>query len=231
MTCVRVPRVTTACTWQRQVDVEQIRCHVLTATGRKFLRGPRATGLLYVAGSFIDELEPCMLDQHGALLQTETSYTPRPGAARFEMWEQHFAGKLALGVAITYALKHGLNAGEIERRSFGLAARLRQGLEALDGLVCCTDAGWPLSAIVTFTVDNHSAASVVQYLAHKGISASVSGAASGGSRVWFDRRKLDSVVRVSPHVRRPCRVRVRARHPNRGAPARPCIPCCLSGWN
>ena len=82
-----------------RVDVKEIKCHVLTATGRKFLRGPRGTGLLFVDGGFVDQLEPCMLDQHGALLESETCFRPRAGAARFEMWEQNFAGKLALGLS------------------------------------------------------------------------------------------------------------------------------------
>ena len=51
-----------------QVDVQALQCDVLTATGRKFLRGPRGSGLLFVRDDFVDKLDPCMLDQKGALL-------------------------------------------------------------------------------------------------------------------------------------------------------------------
>ena len=134
-----------------RVDVHELQCQVLTATGRKFLRGPRGTGLLYVSTQFVSSLDPCMLDQQGAVLESHMSFAPVHGARRFEMWESNCAGKAALGVAIAYALAQGLNSGVVEERVTRLASILRQGLHGLDH-VTCTDIGSRLCAIVTFVV-------------------------------------------------------------------------------
>lgn len=99
---------------QIPIDVDAIGCDVLCITGRKFLRGPRGTGLLYVRKELIEGLDPPILDQHAAELITPTEYKIRPDARRFENWEQFFAGKLALSVAIEYALSWGI--GPIQKR-------------------------------------------------------------------------------------------------------------------
>ena len=85
---------------QMPVDVEQIGCDLLCGTGRKFLRGPRGTGLLYVRRSLLELLEPSQLNHHAAPLLSAASYQLRSDAKRFEYWERSYAAQLALGVAI-----------------------------------------------------------------------------------------------------------------------------------
>ena len=80
---------------QLPLDVQEIGCDMLSGTGRKFLRGPRGTGLLYVRREFGRTIEPAMLDQHSATLVSNTAYTVRDDAKKFENWEQNFAGTLA----------------------------------------------------------------------------------------------------------------------------------------
>lgn len=181
---------------QMAVDVSDIGCDMLTATGRKFLRGPRSTGLLYMRKGTLDRLDPSVLDQEGAILLSETEYRLRTDARVFEQFEYSFAGKVGMTVAMDYAMGWGLQA--IESRVRGLAAGLREQLRALEG-VEVTDIGRELSGIVTFRVEGLEARRVKAALLAKGINVTVSAAAGGAPRVWFDRRGLTSVVRASPH--------------------------------
>ncbi len=176
------------------VDVEEIGCDVLCITGRKYLRGPRGTGLLYVRNSLLNKLEPPILDQHAAELISPTEYLIRPDSKRFENWEQNCAGKFALGLAIDYALSWGLD--EIQQRIYPLADSLRTKLSQIDG-VHSTDEGIEKCGIITFTADQLEPVAIKQALSEKRINVSTS--KGSGSLVSFQERGLKEVVRASVH--------------------------------
>ena len=106
-----VPLLVDACQAVGQVDLDvgEIGCDMLSATGRKYLRGPRGTGFLYVSDSMVDRLVPSQPDHHGADLLAGDRFEWRPGARRFEHWEHNVAGWLGLGAAVDTAVRWGID--------------------------------------------------------------------------------------------------------------------------
>ena len=179
---------------QMPVDVRRIGCDMLSATGRKFLRGPRGTGFLYVRRGFLDRLEPPFLDLHAATWTAPDRYLIRPDARRFENWETNYAAKIGLGVAVDYALAWGLQS--IETRIAGLAEELRERLKALNG-VQVHDQGRRRCGIVTFTIDGVPALEVQERLSDRSVNVSVTDVDS--ARFDLPGRDLSEVVRASIH--------------------------------
>lgn len=191
-----IPFLLDACqsTGQMQLDVNALGCDMLCATGRKYLRGPRGTGFLYVRTAMLDKMDPPLLDLRAATWVAQDKYELRGDAKRFETWESSAATRLGLGVAIEYALALGLH--KIERRVQSLAALLRQQLTGVKG-VTVQDLGRVRSGLVTFTLASHSAGDVVQWLKTNGIAARTIERSS--ALIDMERRNLDELVRASVH--------------------------------
>ena len=179
---------------QLPLDVEALGCDMLSATGRKYLRGPRGTGFLYVRKSMLDGLEPPFLDLRAATWVSPDRYLMRADARRFENWENNIAAQLGLGVAVDYALGLGLDA--IADRVTTLAADLRARLADIAG-VTVTDIGRRRCGIVGFAVDDRKAVDVAQALRARRINTSVS--APSSTLLDATARKLPDVVRASVH--------------------------------
>ena len=179
---------------QMPVDVNEIGCDFLSATGRKYLRGPRGTGFLYVRKERIEQLEPPFLDMLAAEWVERDRYEIRTDARRFETWETNYAAKIGLGVAIDYALQWGVEA--IGDRVRQLASQLRQQLATLPG-VTVLDLGAVQCGIVTFTVDRFTATDVKQLLQQESINTSVS-VKSSTLLDMAERQQLE-FVRASVH--------------------------------
>ena len=191
-----VPYLLDACQWigQLPIDVEEIGCDMLSATGRKYLRGPRGTGFLYVRHAMLDRLEPPFLDLHAASWVAPDRYEMRDDARRFENWESFVAGRVGLGVAIDYALGWGIV--DIRDRVYGLADALRERLEALPG-VTVHDIGAERCGIVTFAIDGVEAAEAERALVAQGINASSSSVFS--TRLDMEARSVPTLMRASVH--------------------------------
>ncbi len=179
---------------QMPIDVQQIGCDMLSATGRKYLRGPRGTGFLYVRRAILEQLEPPFLDLHAAEWLSPDRYEIRPDARRFENWETNYAGKIGLGVAIDYANSLGLDT--IWRRVKTLAYQLRSQLTTLPDVIV-RDRGITQCGIVTFTIEEHDPEDIKRELAASDINVSVS--MRNGALLDMDAKKLTSVVRASVH--------------------------------
>jgi len=179
---------------QMPVDVAEIQCDMLSATGRKYLRGPRGVGFLYVRESLIPTMEPPIVDHFAANWTGLDSYELRPDARRFENWENNYAAKLGLGAAVDYALDIGMDA--IWERVRLLADDLRRRLRETNGITV-RDIGQEQGGIVTFSSDHEDSADIKQRLASQGINISVSGPSS--TLIDSTRRNLPPICRASVH--------------------------------
>ena len=191
-----VPYLLDACqaVGQMPVDVTALGCDMLSATGRKFLRGPRGTGFLYVRRELMRELEPPVIDHFGAPWVAADRYELRADARRFETWENNYAARLGLGVAVDYAQAIGIEA--IMARCQALAGELRRSLAEISG-VTVHDLGPQPAAIVTFSVAGIEADAVKARLAEAAINVSTSSPSS--TLLDATARALPVVVRASPH--------------------------------
>ena len=179
---------------QLPIDVREIGCDVFSATSRKYLRGPRGAGFLYVRDDLIGDLEPPFLDNHAATWTSLDTYEILPDARRFENWEHSYANLLGMDEAARLALELGLPA--IWQRVSEMAQALRTALAEIDG-VTCTDIGSVKSGIVTFTMAGVDTETVETRLAAERINVTVSTVAS--TRYDMEARQLESVVRASVH--------------------------------
>jgi len=192
-----VPYLVDACqsVGQMPIDVARLRCDFLSTTGRKFLRGPRGVGFLYVSDRMLAAgAHPLLVDMRGAEWAAADEYTLVDGARRFENWEFAYALHLGLGEAARYALSAGL--AKAGRRSAELAAYARGRLRAVGG-VRVLDRGPELCAIVTAEVQGCDARTVVARLRKRGVNANASLRAY--AVLDMDDKRAASAVRLSPH--------------------------------
>jgi cysteine desulfurase/selenocysteine lyase len=180
---------------QLPLDVRELTCDFLSATSRKFLRGPRGAGFLYVRDEVIEQLEPPMLDLHAAEWTSADGYRIRPDARRFENWEKNYANHLGMGRAVDYALDVGLD--RIWAQVVRNAARLREQLAGVPR-VTVRDLGATKGGIVTFEVAGIDSETVSHRLREGWkINTSVTGVTS--TRFDMESRGIDTLVRSSTH--------------------------------
>ncbi len=191
-----VPYYVDACqsVGQLPVDVERIGCDVLTGTGRKWLRGPRGTGLLYVRSTFAEQLRPPGIDGVSALWDGPADYRLRAGDLRFSEFEVPVAMHLGLGTAIDHALELGI--GRISARVAALGEELRTRLSGLAG-VTVHDGGRQRCGIVTFTVEGYGPPEIKEAAASAGVNLSFTDVAA--ARLDLTAPGPTAVVRASPH--------------------------------
>lgn len=191
-----IPYLLDACqaVGQMDVDVREIGCDFLTAAGRKWLRGPRGTGFLYVAKEMLGRIEPGIIDHDGARWTAPGCYELKPNARRYEVFERAPALQLGLGVAAEYALN--LGPASIRARVDALAQSLRSALAALPG-ISVQDLGDDKAGLVTFSHERIAASVIKGALGNEDIHVSVS--TPDNTLLDSSERALPDLVRTSPH--------------------------------
>jgi selenocysteine lyase/cysteine desulfurase len=180
---------------QISVDVAKLRCDFFSGTARKFLRGPRGTGFLYVSDRALKRGDfPLYIDMRGADWVSADNFAPAPDARRFENWEFACSLVLGLGEAARYALEVGVERGG--RRARDLAATLRSKLGELPG-IRVLDRGSELAALVTIEAAGWDATELSKLLRTRGINSSASLRAY--AVIDMDEKRAGSALRLSPH--------------------------------
>jgi selenocysteine lyase/cysteine desulfurase len=177
---------------QLPIDVDEVGADLVTATGRKFLRGPRGTGFLYVRTAVLDRLDPFVNDIGASTWDGATGFEWHEGARRFGTWEHSYGTVLGLGSAVDQALEVGLE--PIAERALALGGRLRDGLDAIPG-VRTHDLGRVRCAIVTASLEGVPAAAFATAIRARGINVSLTAPKDN----VFDERRVHPLVRLSPH--------------------------------
>jgi selenocysteine lyase/cysteine desulfurase len=192
-----VPYLVDACqvVGQMPIDVERLGCDFLAATARKFLRGPRGIGFLYISDRLLESgSHPLLVDMHGASWTDADAFSLTPDARRFEYWEFSPALVLGLGAAARYAVEVGL---EVARdRARDLARHARDRLSELPG-VRVLDRGPELCAIATAAVRGRKAEDLKLALRARRINTS--SPEREDAVIDMDEKAATSALRVSPH--------------------------------
>jgi selenocysteine lyase/cysteine desulfurase len=179
---------------QFPLDVAEIGCDLLTGTGRKFLRGPRGTGFLWVRTAVLDRLDPFVAEIGSATWDGHRGFTWADGARRFASWEQSYVNVLGLGAAVRQAL--GLGLAAIGERAAALGARLRDQLDGLPG-VTTYDLGRTRCAIVTAKIDGVPAAAAATALRQAGVNVTTT--VPEHNPLDTEERGVHPLIRLSPH--------------------------------
>jgi selenocysteine lyase/cysteine desulfurase len=192
-----VPYIVDACqaVGQIPVDVDRLRCDYLSATARKFMRGPRGIGFMYASDRALARGDhPLFVDMRGARWVRESAYEVSATARRYEDWEFPYALVLGQAAAARYALAVGIDAAQ--SRSWALAGTLRDALGEIPG-VRVLDQGSTRCAIVTMTAAGHHADTIVRALKERRINT-VSSLREFGI-YDFVAKGVETAVRLSPH--------------------------------
>ena len=192
-----IPYLLDACqaAGQMQIDVNKIQCDFLSATGRKFLRGPRGTGFLYINEKWLDTIEPVMIDHFGAPWVKKNVYELREDARRFETWENSYALRAGLGEAIKYAEEVGI---DLIHERVQLLAKFNRDLLSEIKNIQLRDIGTEQCGIISFSIDEkNDPKEIVDQMSEAGFAIGLVGPES--TLIDSERRNLPTLLRMAPH--------------------------------
>lgn len=176
---------------QLPVDVKALHCDVLKSAGRKHLRGPRGTALLYVRPDFLQQLNPAQRDVFSAPWTAE-GFDLRNDARRFETSEVSFALLAGLGNALQEVNRLGVE--RTWERVLQLGGRIREALGQIPG-ISLHDLGANHSGLIAFNLEGWDAFELKRRLGLKRINIGANGVAY--TPLDMQARELTSIARIS----------------------------------
>ncbi|MBO9634514.1 MAG: aminotransferase class V-fold PLP-dependent enzyme [Chitinophagaceae bacterium] len=180
---------------QTKLDTQQLQCDFLSITCRKFLRGPRGTGALYISDrTLLAGLEPLFIDMRGAEWIEKDLYRQQPDGRRFEDWEFAYSTVTGTSAAIQYCLNIGVE--RIEKQVRLLSDWMRKKLSEIDA-IRILDRGPEQGGLVTFHIHHGDPVQMVEGLHKRKINVVPSYRAFGV--LDFDEKSVKWAIRASPH--------------------------------
>nr|WP_283099411.1 aminotransferase class V-fold PLP-dependent enzyme [Pseudomonas sp. MWU15-20650] len=176
---------------QVPVDVQALQCDVLKSAGRKHLRGPRGTALLYVRPAFLQHLNPAQRDVLSAPWTSE-GFDLRDDSRRFETSEASLALLAGLGNALQEMNRLGI--GRVWERVAQTSARIRAALRQMPG-VSLHDLGSAQSGLIAFNLAGWDGFELKRRLGLKHINIGANGIAY--TPLDMQARGLASIARIS----------------------------------
>lgn len=183
---------------QMDIDVVEIGCHAYTATGRKWLRGPRGTGFLYVKESSL--ISPLYVDLASADLAFGNDGKPSgvtigSDARRFELWERSIASMIGLKVALSQYL--ALDQNDVHARMRTASLDLRKCISANSNLKLIGNEASNSSIVGFYTLDPSREDALKRAFEDAEIQISTMG--DWDCPMHFPKNGAGSIFRLSPH--------------------------------
>lgn len=183
---------------QITVDVKEIDCDVLVASGRKWLCGPRGTGFMYIRNK--TNIRPTQLDLASADLILNDDYSVtgvkiRQDAKRFEIWERNIASQIGLATAIDIILNVGLD--EISRKIKCFSTEIRNAISKNPKLILIGSEESSSGIVGFITKKSDVEKSILDSFVKNGLT--ISTMSDWDCPLDFPKNGVKTIFRLSPH--------------------------------
>jgi len=179
---------------QLPIDVRALGCDFLFGTSRKWLRGPRGLGFLYIRRSLIPTLRPSFVGYPAASWLADDHVRFADNIDRFRVGDYPYALLCGLAAAVRLAIATGIE--QIASRNAYLGSLCRDRLASVGG-VTVHDAREGVTGTVPITIAGLDADAVVHQLADHGVLTCA--LYEEDARLAFRKLGVPSLVRISLH--------------------------------
>lgn len=177
---------------QIDINVRKINCDVMIGSGRKYLRGPRGTGFIFIKDDLKKNLSPIISDSFSCKIVNMKKIIYKKNY--FETFE--YSPALLLGLTEAIENIHSIGIKKIQKKIKKLSLYFRLKVRKLNGVIIFENECL-ISGINTIIINGFSTKEVLDYLLKKKILCSISD--NKTSYHFFKTRKRKSLLRLSFH--------------------------------